>query len=99
MLSIQLKKVASHCAGTKTVLLLAHRRDGGLRQRLGVDIPLIGEIRLQHRTGPVAVRHDVRRGLDLLKKAARLELFVDKLAERGAFTALDNVDCLQQIGF
>ena len=33
--------------------------DRRLRQRLGVDVPLIGEIRLDHRAGAVAMRHAV----------------------------------------
>ena len=49
-------------------LALAHRGDRRLRQRLGVDVPLIGEKRLEHRAGAVAVRHHMRRRLDLVEK-------------------------------
>ncbi len=68
--------------------LLAHRRDRRLRQRLGVDVPLVGEERLEHRAGAVAVRHHVRRRLDLFQEAAGLEVLDDALARREAIEAV-----------
>ena len=50
-------------------LALAHRGDGVDRQRLGVDVPLVGEERLDHHVGAVAVRHHVRVRLDLVDQA------------------------------
>ncbi len=67
---------------------LAHRRDRGLRQRLGVDIPLIGEKRLEHRAGAVAMRHDMRRRLDLVEKARGLQPLDDFLARHKAIEAV-----------
>ena len=61
-------------------LAFAHRRDRRLRQRLGVDVPLIGEKRLEHRAGAVAVRHDVAGRLDLVDEAARLKLLDDEFS-------------------
>ena len=44
----------------------------GLRQRLGVDIPLVGEERLDHDARAVAMRHHVRVRLDLVEQARSL---------------------------
>ena len=63
-------------------LALAHRRDRRLRQRLGVDVPLIGEERLEHRAGAVAVRHDVLRRLDLVDQPRRFQPLDNLLARR-----------------
>ena len=50
-------------------LALAHRRERGLSQRLGVDVPLVGEPGLDDGVGAVAVRNGVRVRLDLLQPA------------------------------
>ncbi len=39
---------------------LAHRRDRRFRERLGVDIPLVGEARLDRHAAAVAMRHRMR---------------------------------------
>ncbi len=54
-----------------------HRLDS---QRLGVDKPLIGEERLDHRSGAVAVRHHVGVGLDLGEQPCRLQPIHDLFA-------------------
>ena len=72
-------------------LAFAHRRDRRLRQRLGVDIPLIGEKRLEHRAGAVAVRHDMARRLDLVDEAARLKLLDDELSRGFATFAFQRI--------
>ncbi len=45
--------------GDELGLVLAHGFDRRLRQGLGVDVPLPGQIRLDHHVGAVAVRHHV----------------------------------------
>ena len=69
---------------------LAHGGDRRLRQRLGVDVPLIGEKRLEHGAGAVAVRHDMRRRLDLVDEAAQ-----PPVARRSVFlrAALRSMPC------
>ena len=66
----------------------AHRLDRRLRQRLGVDIPLVGEKRLDHCAGAVAVRHGVRGRLDLVEQPARLQMLDDALSRREAVEAV-----------
>ena len=48
------------------------------RQRLGVDVPLVGEERLDHHVGAVAVRHHVRVRLDLVEEARHLQPLDDR---------------------
>ena len=50
---------------------LAHRRERRLGQRLGVDVPLVGQPRLDDRVGAVAVRHRMRMRLDFWRAAPR----------------------------
>ena len=88
MFSIQLKNVACHCDGTNEVLPSRTACDRGLRQRLGVDVPLIGEERLQHGAGTVAVRHDVRCRLDLVEETSGFQPFDDFLPRREAVEAV-----------
>ena len=57
----------------KTGRAAAHRGDRGLRHRPGVDIPLVGQIGLDHHAGAVAMRHHVRVGLDPLQEAEILQ--------------------------
>ncbi len=56
------------------------RIDGGLGQRRGIDIPLVGEARLDHGIGAVAVGHGVGVRLDLLDQALGFEALDDHLA-------------------
>ena len=67
---------------------VAHRRDRRARQRLGVDVPLVGKERLDHRAGAVAVRHHVRVRLDLVDEARRFEALDDLLARDEAIEAV-----------
>ena len=74
--------------GHELGLALAHRLDCRLGQCLRVDIPLIGEIGLDHGAGTVAVRHDVRRRLDLVEQPGFLQPLDDSLARREAIEAV-----------
>ncbi len=44
-----------------------------------VDVPLVGEPRLDHRAGTVAMRHDVEMRLDLIEKPALFHHLDDAL--------------------
>ncbi len=57
MFSSQSKKVFSQFFGTKRVRPSRTARERGLGQRLGIDVPLVGEPGLDHHVGAVAVRH------------------------------------------
>ena len=57
-----------------------HGVDGGLRQGLGVDIPLVGEERLDDHVRAVAVRHGVDVRLDLFDQTLLFEPRNDGLA-------------------
>jgi len=57
------------------------RLDGRLRQRLRIHEPLIGQSRLYHDAGPVAIRHRHRIFLDLFKQTEPFHL-LDHLAAR-----------------
>ncbi len=69
-------------------LAFAHRGDGLDRQRLGVHVPLVGEERLDHHIGAVAVRHHVRVRLDLVEEARHLQPLDDRLARLEAIEAV-----------
>ena len=73
MLRIHSKKVFSHILRDEDGAPALDRLDRRLRQRLGVDIPLIGEPGLDHRARAVAMRHHQRMRLDLVDEALRLE--------------------------
>ena len=72
---------------------VAHRFERRLRQGLGVDIPLVGEERLDHHIGAVAVRHHVRVGLDLVEQALLLQARDDFLAR------LETIHAVHRQGF
>ena len=70
-------------------LAVAHRVDGAHCERLGVDVPLVGEERLDHHGRAVAVRHHVRVRLDLVEQARRLQPLDDRLARGEAVDAVE----------
>ena len=70
-------------------MLLAHRTNRFLRQRLGVDIPLLGEERLGHRAGTIAVRHHMDVRLDLLNQPGGFHPRDD------AFAGIEPIDAVQ----
>ena len=63
---------------------LAHRRERRKAQLLGVDVPLVGEERLDHGTRAVAVRHHVGVWLDLVDQALLFQPRDDLLARHEA---------------
>ena len=69
-------------------LALAHRFDRRFGQRFGVDVPLIGEIGLEHGAGTIAVRHDVRRRFDLVDEPVLFQPLDNSLARREAIEAV-----------
>ncbi len=71
-----------------------HRRDRGLCQRLGVDVPLVGQIGLDHAVRAVAVRHHVGVRLDPLDEAEGFQPLDDALARR---EAVDLVELLREL--
>ena len=68
---------------------LAHRGDGGLGQRLGVDVPLVGQIGLDRRAAAVAVRDHVHVVLDLVDQPLGLHHLDDALAGGEAVEAIE----------
>ena len=64
----------------------------GCAMRLGVDIPLVGQIGLDDDAGAIAMRHHVRVRLDLLEEAEILQPRHDLLARGEA------VDAVQFLG-
>ena len=74
----------------------AHRVDCRLRQRLGVDVPLIGEIGLDYRAGTVAVRHAVGVWLDLVQQSQRLQPLDDLFARDEAIEAVQHQRLLER---
>ena len=66
----------------------------GCAMRLGVDVPLVGQIGLDDDAGAVAMRHHVRVRLDPLQEAEILQPRHDQLA-RGE--AVDAVQLLRQL--
>ena len=95
MFSIQLKKVASHCGRHENGLALAHRRDCRLGERLGIDVPLIGEKWLDHRAGAVAMRYDMRCRLDLVEKTRSLQTLDDLLSRDESIEAMQRQRFIQ----
>ena len=77
-------------------LAFAHRLDRRLRQRLGVDVPLIGEKRLEHRAGTVAVRHDMARRFDLVEKTCGFQSLDDFLPRHEAIETVQR-QCLVKL--
>ena len=71
-----------------------HRVDGRLRQGLGVDIPLVGEERLDDDIRAVAVRHGVDVRLDLFDQPRSFELRNDGLARGEAIQTVQFLNCL-----
>ncbi len=71
---------------------VAHGGQRRLRQRLGVDIPLIGEARLQHRVRAVAVRHGVDIVDDLREQPALVHHRHDARARLEAVEAVERFD-------
>ena len=67
---------------------LAHGLRCRLRQRLGVDVPLVGEVRLDDDAGAVAVRHHVHMRLDLGDQTERLHALDDQPARDKAVEAV-----------
>ena len=65
-----------------------HRGDRRRGELLGVDVPLVGEERLDRHVAAVAVRDHVGVRLDLLDEARRLEPLDDPLARREAVDAV-----------
>ena len=76
----------------------AHRLDGRLGQRLGGHIPLIGEIRLDHDAGTVAMRHRVRIRLDLVEEPLLLQRFTICLRADEAIEAVQSCERLSSFG-
>ena len=70
----------------------AHGFERRLRQRLGVDIPLVGEPRLEHRARAVAVRHHVLMVVDALEQPALLHHVDDALARRETVEPVEGGD-------
>ncbi len=66
----------------------AHRRDRRLRQRVRVDVPLVGEERLDHDAGTIAVRHHVGVLLGLGEQSGGLHAGDDLLAHHEAIEAV-----------
>src|SRR5262252_2396813 len=60
-------------------LARAHYCHGRLRQRFGVDVPLIGQERFEDGAGAIAMRHNVCRRLDLFDEMSRLKLLDNNL--------------------
>ena len=73
---------------------LAHRGDGRLGQRLGVDVPLVGEVGLDRRAAAVAMRDHVDMVLDLLDQPPLLHHLDDALAGGEAIEAIQRLDRL-----
>ena len=63
------------------------RGDRRLGERLGVDVPLVGEPGLEHGAGAVAMRHHQGVRLDALDQALRLQIGDDALARLEAVKA------------
>ena len=66
--------------GDESGLAFAHRGDCRFRQFFRVDVPLVGQKRLDHHVRTVAVRDDVRLRLDFLDQAFFFEPGKDGLA-------------------
>jgi hypothetical protein len=66
-------------------------------QLLGVDIPLVGEERLDRHIAAIAVRHHVGVRLDLVEQPLRFEHLDDALARLGAVETVQR-DGLGEIG-
>ena len=74
--------------GDEFGLAVAHGGNRRFRQFLGVHVPLVGEIRLDHDIGAVAVRDDVRVRLDFLNQPHFLQTRDDRLARSEAIGAV-----------
>src|SRR3546814_21046179 len=70
------------CLGDDPNRAGAHRLDRGLGQRGGVDIPLIGEPRLDHHARAIATRRLDDAILDALEQAGLVQQRHDPLARR-----------------
>ena len=73
-------------------LALAHGRDRRLGERLGVDVPLVGEPGLDDHVRAVAVRHRVRMRLDLGQKPGERHHLDDPASRDEAVLAVDGGD-------
>ena len=73
---------------------LAHAGDRRLGERLGVDVPLVGEERLDRHAAAVAVRDRVRVLVRLLDELALLHHRDDAVARREAVEPVERVDRL-----
>ena len=71
-----------------------HGGHGRLRHGVGVDVPLVGQVGLDHGAGAIAMRHHVRVRLDLLQEAELFQPRHDLLA-RGE--AIDLVEFFGQL--
>ena len=78
----------AHPAEVHVLVLFGHELDaavfnggnGGLGQRLGGDVPLVGQPRLDDHARAVALGHLERMGFDLFEQAEGVEVFDDLLA-------------------
>ena len=77
-------------------LAVAHRGDRRLRQLLGVDVPLVGQIWLDHHVGTVAMRHDVTVRLDLLDQPLLFKPSNDCFPRRETIHALPTIFLLRR---
>lgn len=67
------------------------RGDRRLRQRVGIDVPLLGETRLDRNAATVAMRNHVLVRLDLVEQAGLFEDLHDYLAGGEAILTLEAI--------
>src|SRR6266487_1588762 len=77
----------------KDSAVVTNGADRLLRQRLGVDIPLIGQERLGHGTGALAVRHHMCMSFRFLEQTGVLKRIDNALAGDKSILTIEVPDC------